>query len=182
MTVKRVSEIFTSWRFWAFITPYAAYITGAGTYMNLWLQAVGYDVQITNILPTIGNAIALVSTYFIAILSDITRWRWQISIATLLPYVFGNLVLVIWNFMDSEMFQDDTELRGYLPAIGNAIWYCQYAWFPVVHLPAEKAPHYPWGCWAALGLTILNIIGIHTCYLARCLWLISTAYTLTAKM
>ncbi|KAK9363921.1 major facilitator superfamily domain-containing protein [Lipomyces starkeyi] len=175
----------------AFITPYAAYITGAGTYMNLWLKAVGYEVQMTNILPTIGNAISLVSAYFFAILSDLTRWRWQISIATLLPYVFGNLVLGIWNvpfgwkfaanlvpnigssffpqFMAwiSEVFQDDTELRGYLPAIGNAIWYCQYAWFPVVAFPAEKAPHYPWGYRAALGLTIVNIIGIYTCYLAH---------------
>ncbi|KAK9386876.1 major facilitator superfamily domain-containing protein [Lipomyces mesembrius] len=191
MTVKRFFQIFTSWRFWAFITPYAAYITGAGTYMNLWLAAVGYDVQMTNILPTIGNAIALVSAYFFAILSDLTRWRWQISIVTLLPYVFGNLVLGIWNvpfgwkfaanlvpnigssffaqFMAwiSEVFQDDTELRGYLPAIGNAIWYCQYAWFPVVAFPAQKAPRYSWGYWAALGLTIINIIGIYTCYLAH---------------
>ncbi|KAK9427011.1 major facilitator superfamily domain-containing protein [Lipomyces doorenjongii] len=183
MTVKRFFQI--SWRFWAFNTPYAAYITGAGTYMNLWLKAVGYDVQMTNILPTIGNAISLVSAYLFAILSDLTRWRWQISIATLLPYVFGNLVLGIWNvpfgwkfaanlvpnigssffpqFMAwvSEVFQDDTELRGYLPAIGNAIWYCQYAWFPVVAFPAELAPHYPWRYWAALGLTIINIIGIY---------------------
>ncbi|KAK9493586.1 hypothetical protein V1508DRAFT_415199, partial [Lipomyces doorenjongii] len=33
--------------------------------LNLWLRAVGYDVQITNILPTIGNAIALVSAYLL---------------------------------------------------------------------------------------------------------------------
>ncbi|KAK9490619.1 major facilitator superfamily domain-containing protein [Lipomyces doorenjongii] len=190
MTVKRFFQIFTGWRFWAFITPYAAYITGAGTYMNLWLQAVGYDVQMTNILPTIGNAISLVSGYIFAILSDITRWRWQLSILTLLPYVFGNLVLAIWDvpfgwkfaanlvpnigssffslFMawESEVFQDDTELRGYLPAIGNAIWYCQYAWFPVVAFPAQDAPHYKWGYWAAFGLTIINIVSIYAMYLA----------------
>jgi ACS family pantothenate transporter-like MFS transporter len=159
--------------------------------MNLWLKAENYSVQMTNILPTIGNAIALVSAYFFAIISDITRWRWQLAIVTLLPYVFGNLVLGIWNvpfgwkfaanivpnigqpffslFMAwiSDIFQDDTELRGYLPAIGNAIWYAQYAWFPVVAFPAQKAPHYPWGYWAALGLTILNIVGIYVCYLAH---------------
>ncbi|KAK9349740.1 major facilitator superfamily domain-containing protein [Lipomyces doorenjongii] len=191
MTIKRFWKILSGWRFWAFITPYAAYITGAGTYMNLWLQAEHYSVQMINILPTIGNAIALVSAYLFAILSDITRWRWQLAIVTLLPYVFGNLVLGIWNvpfgwkfaanlvpsigqpffslFMAwiSDIFQDDTELRGYLPAIGNAIWYAQYAWFPVVAFPAQKAPHYPWGYWAALGLTILNIVGIYTCYLAN---------------
>ncbi|KAK9241952.1 hypothetical protein V1506DRAFT_569275 [Lipomyces tetrasporus] len=113
MTVKRFFQIFT------------AYITGAGTYMNLWLQAVGYDMLMTNILPTIGNTISL-----------------------------------------SEVFQDDPELRGYLPAIGNAIWYCQYAWFPVVAFPAQDAPHYRWGYWAALALTIVNIISIYTMYLA----------------
>ncbi|KAK9352090.1 major facilitator superfamily domain-containing protein [Lipomyces doorenjongii] len=168
MTVKRFVRIFTTWRFWAFITPYA----------------------MINILPTIGNAVALVSGYFFAILSDLTRWRWQLAIATLIPYVFGNLVLGIWNvpfglkfaanivpfvgssffsqFMAwiSEVFQDDTELRGYLPAIGNTIWYCMYAWFPVVAFPASKAPHYPWGYWAAFGTAGANIIGIYTCYLA----------------
>ncbi|KAK9322974.1 major facilitator superfamily domain-containing protein [Lipomyces orientalis] len=172
MTVKRFMRIFTSWRFWAFITPYAVYITGAGDYFNLWLKAENYSIPMTNILPTIGNAVALVSV-------------------TLLPYVFGNLVLGIWNvpfglkfpaniipnigssffsqFMAwiSEVFQDDTELRGYLPAIGNTIWYCNYAWFPVVAFPAEKAPRYPWGYWAAFGTAIANIIGIYTCYLAH---------------
>ncbi|KAJ8096441.1 hypothetical protein POJ06DRAFT_48678 [Lipomyces tetrasporus] len=67
---------------------------------------------------------------------------------------------------ESEVFQDDPELRGYLPAIGNAIWYCQYAWFPVVAFPAQDAPHYRWGYWAALALTIVNIISIYTMYLA----------------
>ncbi|KAK9482752.1 hypothetical protein V1527DRAFT_485451 [Lipomyces starkeyi] len=64
----------------------------------------------------------------------------------------------------SEGFQDDTELRGYLRAIGNTIWYCMYAWFPVVAFPASKAPHYPWGYWAAFGTAVANIIGIYTRY------------------
>ncbi|KAK9458960.1 major facilitator superfamily domain-containing protein [Lipomyces oligophaga] len=190
MTRKRFIRIFGSWRFWAFITPYSVYITGAGDYMNLWLEAVGYDVQMTNILPTIGNAVALVSGYALAILSDFTRWRWQLAIFAIIPYVFGNLVLGIWNvpfglkfaaniipnigssffslFMAyvSEVFQDDTELRGYLPAIGNVLWYCNYAWFPIVAFPAEKAPHYPWGYWAAFGTAIVNMLGIYHCH--RC--------------
>ncbi|KAK9362931.1 major facilitator superfamily domain-containing protein [Lipomyces starkeyi] len=165
-SLKRFVRIFTTWRFRALITPYTVYITGAGDYMNLWLAAENYSVQMTNILPTIGNAVALVSGYFFAIISDLTRWRWQLAIATLIPYVFGNLVLGIWNvpfglkfaanivpfvgssffsqFMAwiSEVFQDDTELRGYLPAIGNTIWYSSF------------------------GTAVANIIGIYTCYLA----------------
>ncbi|KAK9479020.1 major facilitator superfamily domain-containing protein [Lipomyces japonicus] len=190
MTVKRFFKIFTGWRFWAFITPYSIYITGAGDYFNLWLSSMDYSVQMTNILPTIGNAVALVSAYFLAILSDLTRWRWQLTIIAIIPYLFGNLVLAIWpasfalkfaaniipnigssffsQFMAwiSEVFQDDTELRGYLPAIGNTIWYCQYAWFPIVAFPAKDAPRYKWGYWAAFGTSALNIITIYTCYLA----------------
>ncbi|KAK9448494.1 major facilitator superfamily domain-containing protein [Limtongia smithiae] len=193
MTVKRFLRIFTSWRFWAFITPYSVYITGAGDYMNLWLKAIGYDVDMINILPTIGYAIALVTGYFFAIISDLTRWRWQLAMICCIPYIFGNLVLGIWNvpfglkfaaniipfigssffsqFMAwiSEVFQDDTELRGYLPAIGNVIWYCMYAWFPVVAFPATKAPHYPWGYWAAFGCAVVNCGTIYTCHRAH-LW------------
>ncbi|KAK9465556.1 major facilitator superfamily domain-containing protein [Lipomyces arxii] len=189
MTVKRFLRIFTGWRFWAFITPFSAYITGAGDYFNLWLEDIGYDVQMINILPTIGSAVSIVSGYLFAIISDYTRWRWQLSMACLLPYIFGNLVLGIWDvpfglkfaaniipnigssffsqFMAwiSEVFQDDTELRGYLPAIGNTIWYCNYAWFPVVAFPASKSPRFPWGYWAALGTAIINCVTIYTCHL-----------------
>ncbi|KAK9475574.1 major facilitator superfamily domain-containing protein [Dipodascopsis tothii] len=191
MTVRRFIQIFTGWRFWSFLLPYSLYIVGAGDYMNLWLEDIGYSVQMTNILPTIGSAVALVSGYILAIISDITLWRWQIAMAALVPYVFGNLVLAIWDvpfglkfaaniipyigssffsqFMAwiSEIFQDDTELRGFLPAIGNTLWYCNYAWFPVVAFPASKAPHYPWGYWAAFGLAIANMVTIYTCRMAH---------------
>ncbi|KAK9452528.1 major facilitator superfamily domain-containing protein [Dipodascopsis uninucleata] len=189
MTIRRFFEIFRSWRWWAFLVPYSAYITGAGDYMNLWLEALDYSVVLRNELPTIGNAVSIVTGYIFAVISDITLWRWQLACICLLPYIFGNLVLGIWNvpfglkfaanvipfigssffsqFMAfvSEVFQDDTELRGYLPAIGNTIWYCQYAWFPVVAFPADKAPHYPWGYWGAFALALVNLAGIYVCHL-----------------
>ncbi|KAK9473939.1 major facilitator superfamily domain-containing protein [Dipodascopsis tothii] len=190
MTVKRFLNFFTTWRMWAFLAPYTLYITGAGDYMNLWLEDLNYSVDMRNILPTIGSAVSLVTGYFFAILSDYTRWRWQLAMACVVPYIFGNLVLAIWDvpfglkfaaniipkigssffsqFMAwiSDIFQDDTEMRGFLPAIGNVLWYCNYAWFPVVAFPTNKSPRFPGGYWAAFVLSIANMVTIYTCYLA----------------
>lgn len=194
MTVKRFVRFFTTWRFWAFITPYSVYITGAGDYFNLWLKTENYSVKMINYLPTIGNAVALVCGYTLAIISDLTQWRWQLAIFALIPYMFGNLVLGIWDgvpfglkfaanivpnigssffsmFMAyvSEVFQDDTEMRGYLPAIGNVIWYANYAWFPIVFFDAADSPAFKKnrGYIVAFVLAVINMGSIYTCHLGH---------------
>ncbi|KAK7202938.1 major facilitator superfamily domain-containing protein [Myxozyma melibiosi] len=194
MTIKRFIGFFTTWRFWAFITPYSVYIVGAGDYFNLWLKGMDYSVKMINYLPTIGNAVALVSGYLFAIFSDLTRWRWQLAMVALVPYLFGNLVLGIWDgvpfglkfaanivpnvgasffsiFMAyiSEVFQDDTEMRGYLPAIGNVIWYAMYAWFPIVFFDAADSPKFKkrQGYLVAFALAVVNFVSIYICHWAH---------------
>ncbi|KAK9316860.1 hypothetical protein V1522DRAFT_390051 [Lipomyces starkeyi] len=136
------------------------YITDAGNYMNLWLAAEIYSVQMINILPTI------------AILSDLTLWRWQLAIASLIPHVFGNLVLAIWNEPFGLKFAANIVPFTILSSVDISLQLvtqfgtaCTLG-FPVVAFPGSKAPHYPWGYWAAFGTAVANIIGIYTCYFA----------------
>ncbi|KAK9464873.1 major facilitator superfamily domain-containing protein [Lipomyces arxii] len=137
-------------------------LTNQMQYMSLWLKSLHYSVQAINVLPTIGFAIAIVCSYTYGIVSDHTGWRWQLMLVAWCFKLFGNILLAIWhipfglkffaylcpNFGQqnlfltwaAENFQDDSELRGQLAAVGNMLMFGFNAWVPVLIFPTYKAP------------------------------------------
>lgn len=74
----------------------AACHTATG-YFNLWLSAAGYDVVKVNVLPTGGNALAIVVTVLWGLLADKTGKRPHLIIALLLLMILSNILLSVWN-------------------------------------------------------------------------------------
>ena len=70
---------------------------GSGTnYFNLWLQANGYSVVNTNILPTAGNVISIIAAFVFGIAADKTGQRvWFVVVIELLV-LLSNVLLSVW--------------------------------------------------------------------------------------
>ncbi|KAK9481047.1 major facilitator superfamily domain-containing protein [Lipomyces japonicus] len=187
MTRKRFWKIFTTFNVYPFLITYSIYITNGFNYMNLWLESLGtYSIEMINILPTIGYAIAFVGTFIYAMVSDTTGWRWQSLMVAIAFNFLGNLLLALWdipfglkffaylcpNFgqpiwgllvtWSSELFPDDAELRGLLPAIGNTIWYGLNSFVPILAFPMQDAPHFPVGYWISSAFLLTMAIGVVT--------------------
>ncbi|KAK9241851.1 major facilitator superfamily domain-containing protein [Lipomyces tetrasporus] len=194
MTVKRFLGLWNNWRPYAYLFPYVIFITNGANYMNLWLKSLGdYSVEMINILPTIGYAIAIVAAYTYAVVSDYTLWRWQLIEVAIFFNFIGNLLLAIWEIpfglkffayivpslgapiwgllltWGTELFQDDTELRGLLPAVGNTLWYAFCAFVPILIFPMQYAPRFKIGYWVstsflvAMAISILVLLWGHKC-------------------
>ncbi|KAK9386650.1 hypothetical protein V1515DRAFT_580884 [Lipomyces mesembrius] len=76
-------------------------------------------------------------------------------------YPLWALVLT-WS---AEVFQDDNELRGRLPAMGSTIFYAVQAWLPLLVLPTPQAPVYKIGYKFTTGLVeiarhVINKFGL----------------------
>jgi MFS family permease len=74
----------------------AACHTATG-YFNLWLKATGYSVVKTNVLPTAGNAVAIVVTLLWGVLADRTGQRFILITSLLVLMMISNILLSVWD-------------------------------------------------------------------------------------
>ncbi|KAJ8101580.1 major facilitator superfamily domain-containing protein [Lipomyces tetrasporus] len=186
LTFKRVVGMFKSWRPYGFLWPWCLFnICDTTGYFNLWLDSLPfYSTEQVNLIPTGGYAISLVSGYLSANISDRIGYRWAFILNAVAWCFFGNLLLAIWNIpfglkmfaffcpdigyalwgmmlaWSAEIFQDDAEMRGMLPALGSTLSYAMNAWLPVVIFPTQKAPKYIVGYQIITALIGLEFIGV----------------------
>ncbi|KAK9453368.1 major facilitator superfamily domain-containing protein [Dipodascopsis uninucleata] len=186
LTIKRFFKYFLTWRPYGFLWPWVLFnICDTTGYFNLWLSSLGtYSVQQVNVIPSGGYALSLVSGYLSANISDRYGIRWPFIMHAVAWCFLGNLLLAIWDIpyglkyfaffcpnigyalwgmmlaWSAEAFQDDTELRGMLPAVGSTLSYAMTAWLPVVIFPTEKAPKYSVGYQITTGLIVLEAMGV----------------------
>ncbi|KAK9385181.1 hypothetical protein V1515DRAFT_609156 [Lipomyces mesembrius] len=158
LTVKRMVTVWWQFKPWPYMFPFIlSGLIATVNYMNLWLKSLGkYTVQEINTLPTIGYAMGMVAAFLLAIVNDALHWRVPCLLITLFFYVLGNLLLGIWNInfhakffaylvprmgqplgsfllvWQTELFQEDAEMRGLLPGLGNAILFAMAAWVPLL--------------------------------------------------
>ncbi|KAK9458947.1 major facilitator superfamily domain-containing protein [Lipomyces oligophaga] len=187
MTLMRFIDIFKTWRPYGFLIPWCLFnINDTTGYFSLWLDSLPqFSTPQVNAIPTGGYAISLVMGYGSANLSDrLGGYRWAFILHGCAWCFLGNLLLAIWNIpyglkffaffcpdigystwgmmlaWSAEVFQDDAELRGMLPAIGSTISYAINAWLPVVIFPSYKAPHYSCGYQIITGLLGVEFMGV----------------------
>ncbi|KAL6705102.1 hypothetical protein ACN47E_007361 [Coniothyrium glycines] len=133
---------------------------------SIWLKSEGYSVSKINIIPTVANAIQLVLTVSLAIVSDAIRHRARImSISTILG-LFSVLCLAIWTipaglkwlafFLQraavpygplsmswaNEICGSDAEERAIVIGIMNSMGYAFNAWIPLLTYPATDSPKF----------------------------------------
>ncbi|KAJ8103582.1 major facilitator superfamily domain-containing protein [Lipomyces tetrasporus] len=186
LTVKRMITMWWQFKPWAYMVPFIlSGLIASANYMNLWLKSLGtFSVEEINTLPTIGYAMGMVSAFLLAIVNDALHWRVQCLLIVLFCYFLGNLLLGIWNInfhakffaylvprmgqpigsfllvWQTELFQEDAEMRGLLPGLGNAILFAMGAWVPLLIYPTPKAPHFPIGYWVTMAFAIGAALGI----------------------
>ncbi|KAK9465547.1 major facilitator superfamily domain-containing protein [Lipomyces arxii] len=186
LTLKRVIKMFSTWRPYGFLLPWCLFnINDTTGYFNLWLSSLGtFSVQQINLIPTGGYALSLVCGFTSANISDRLGVRWPFILHAVSWCFLGNLLLAIWDIpygakffaffcpdigystwgmmlaWSAEVFQDDAELRGMLPALGSTIAYAMTAWLPVVIFPTYKAPRYSVGYQITTGLLGLEFMGV----------------------
>lgn len=89
---------------------------GTGTnFFNLYLKASGYSVVETNILPTAGSALSLVSAFIFGAIADATGYRLTTIIAIQLLVMLSNILLSIWYIPKSALL-----FAFYLSFVGAA--------------------------------------------------------------
>ncbi|KAK7420766.1 hypothetical protein QQX98_002570 [Neonectria punicea] len=168
LTLQATKGIFTNWRLWVFILPYLIVAqAGSGTgYFNLYLKAEGYSVVQTNVLPTAGNAISVVSAFLAGGIVDATGARLAMSVVIQLAVMVSNIMLAVWFIPDrARLFAyflsyvgsaaqpiiiswghhlnaADPNLRQLLVATENIFTYSFSTWLPLVLFPTYDAPHY----------------------------------------
>lgn len=188
LTLKRIFDMFKTWRPYGFLWPWCLFnICDTTSYFNIWLDWLGtYSTQQVNLIPTGGYAISLFSGYISANISDRIGLRWPFIINACFWCFFGNLLLAIWHIpfglkmfaffcpdigyslwgmmlaWSAEIFQDDAEMRGMLPAIGSTISNAVNAWLPNIIFPYPDAPQYAnsYGYQVTTGLIFLEFCGI----------------------
>ncbi|KAK9318633.1 major facilitator superfamily domain-containing protein [Lipomyces starkeyi] len=158
LTWRRVWGWIKTWRPYGYVFPYVLFaVTSTYSYFNLWLKSLDiYTVEQVNLIPTGGFALGLVSAYALANLSDRTGQRcplllaiwhipfWLKMIAFLLPMA-GEPTWALLTTWIQEVFQDDAELRGILPAVGGALGSGIKAGLPLALFPTDQAPKYKFG-------------------------------------
>ncbi|KAI1870651.1 uncharacterized protein JN550_005194 [Neoarthrinium moseri] len=185
LTLKAIKKVYTNWRLWAFILPYTMVAqAGSGTnYFNLWLAAVDYSVVNTNILPTAGSALSIVSALTFGIIADATGQRLPAIITVELLVMMGNILLSVWylpkgailfaNYIayigaaaqpiviawGNELNRADPNLKQLLVATGNIFTYCFSSWLPLALFPTNEAPKYAYGYQVLILFGGLAIIG-----------------------
>lgn len=69
-------------------------------YFNLYLKAKGYSVVQTNVLPTAGNAISVVTAFVAGAIVDATGARMAMTVIIQLVVLFANILLSVWYIPD----------------------------------------------------------------------------------
>ncbi|OTB00197.1 hypothetical protein M426DRAFT_268110 [Hypoxylon sp. CI-4A] len=182
-TLKSIVKVYTNWRLWVFILPYL-FVANSGLgpdYFNLWLSAEGYSVYATNIIPTAGNAFAVISALLFGTFVDRTgRHLTGIVIIEVLKMV-AYIMLSVWyipkgaiffaNLLSyagcasqsiiiaTELNGADPHLRSLLVATGNIFTYTFNMWLPLVLFPTVDAPHYKYGYQILILCCGIGIIG-----------------------
>ncbi|KAK9458946.1 major facilitator superfamily domain-containing protein [Lipomyces oligophaga] len=189
LTIKRFFKMFNSWRPYGFLIPWCLFnICDTTGYFSLWLDdkpTNNFSTPQVNAIPTGGYAISLVMGYTSANLSDrLGGYRWAFILHAISWCFLGNLLLAIWDIpyglkffaffcpdigystwgmmlaWSAEVFQDDAELRGMLPAVGSTISNAITAWLPLVIFPSYKAPHYSCGYQIITALIGVEFLGV----------------------
>ncbi|KAK9455036.1 major facilitator superfamily domain-containing protein [Dipodascopsis uninucleata] len=186
LTFKRFFSYFKNWRLYGFNWPYVLFnISSTYTYFNLWLKSLDiYTVEQVNLIPCAGYAMAIITCYLFANISDRMGSRWEVLMVNVVLCFVGNLLISIWNIpfwlkyiafflpelgysvwaliltWASEAFQDDAELRGMLSAVGNTVSYAITAWLPLLAFPTQDAPKYKWGYELMTALNFLSGLGV----------------------
>ncbi|EXJ77142.1 hypothetical protein A1O3_10300 [Capronia epimyces CBS 606.96] len=171
LTFKIIKSVYLNWRLWVFIAPYLFVGLGGNgsNYFNLWLKAEGYSVYQTNVLPTAGNALNVVTAFMIGIFVDRTGHRLIVVIVVELLLMLSNILLSVWHIPKSallfafyisfisggvqpviiawgyELNGHDANLRQLLVATGNIFTYTFSMFLPLVLFPTYDAPHYKYG-------------------------------------
>ncbi|KAK9322060.1 major facilitator superfamily domain-containing protein [Lipomyces orientalis] len=171
LTWGRVWGWAKTWRPYGCVFPLVMFaISSTYSYFNLWLKSLEvYTVEQVNLIPTGGFALGLVSAYTLANLSDLTGRRCPWLLIAIFFRFLSSVLLAIWNvpfwikmtafFLPmageptwallttwiQEVFQDDAELRGILPAVGGALASGVKAGLPLALFPTDQAPEYKFG-------------------------------------
>ncbi|KAF7556552.1 hypothetical protein G7Z17_g1348 [Cylindrodendrum hubeiense] len=171
LSYKVIKEVYSGWKIWAFVFPYVmlAACHTATSYFNLWLSAAGYSVVKVNVLPTGGNAVAIVVTIFWGILADRTGKRLILINSLVLLMILSNILLSVWNIpkaglmfayylsyagsattpvliaWGAELNASNPNLRQLLVATSNIVSYAWVLWVPLVLFPTYDAPKYKYG-------------------------------------
>ncbi|KAH8194767.1 hypothetical protein TruAng_011072 [Truncatella angustata] len=93
------------WHIWLFVFCYICMIISAypASYMNLWLKAEGYSVVNINQLPTVINAITIVTSWLGTTLAAIYP-SWIIYTIASCTVVFSSICMTIWNLPTALKF------------------------------------------------------------------------------
>ncbi|KAH9904477.1 major facilitator superfamily domain-containing protein [Xylariomycetidae sp. FL2044] len=171
LSLAAIKKVYTNWRLWAFILPYLMVAqSGSGTsYFNLWLKWAGYSVVDTNVLPTAGNVLSIVSAFVFGMIADFTGQRLSMIIVVQLLVMLSNILLSIWNIPTGALFfafylsyigaaaqpiviawgnelnRNDPNLKQLLVATGNIFTYGFSSWLPLALFPTYDAPKYDYG-------------------------------------
>ncbi|KAK9446701.1 major facilitator superfamily domain-containing protein [Limtongia smithiae] len=171
LTWRRVKGWMCTWRPYGYLLPFVMFtVSSTYNYFNLWLKSLGtFSVEQINLIPTAGNALGLISAYVLAAFSDHTLRRCPYLLIAIFFRFVSSVLLSIWNipyglkffafFLPmageptwallttwvQEVFQDDAELRAFLPALGSGVGYAFKSWFPLLVFPTYEAPIYKWG-------------------------------------
>ncbi|KAH8660505.1 pantothenate transporter [Xylariales sp. PMI_506] len=185
LTWKLIKKVYLSKYIWVFIVPYVliAYGASSSNYFNLWLKATGYSVTQTNLIPTAGNALTIVSALLFGALSDWTGRRISIVVFVSVIMTVSNIMLSIWYIPNTaifvaqflayigpigqpfiiaygnEIYQFNANLRQLLVATGNIFTYTFSAWTGVVLFPTYDAPHYKYAYQIQILFTGIGVLG-----------------------
>ncbi|CAK1363354.1 Pantothenate transporter liz1 [Cercospora beticola] len=197
LTFKAVWGVFTNWRLWLFILPYnmvGQAISGI-KYFNLYLKWDGWSVVHTNLLPTGGDALSVVSALFFGILADQTGYNATLVCLIQGLVVVSNGMLAAWCSGHSlnkgsllfayylsyaglaaqpiviswgnHLAASDPILRQMLVACGNVASYTFNAWLPLVAFPTYDAPIYKYGYQILVMFSGLAVIGVISMHVLR---------------
>ncbi|RDW63694.1 hypothetical protein BP6252_11239 [Coleophoma cylindrospora] len=186
LSLEVVKKIYLDWKIWTFIFPYVmmASCHSATSYFNLWLSAAGYSVVHVNVLPTAGNALAIVVNILWGVLSDRTGKRFILINSLLVLMMISNILLSVWNIpkaalmfayylsytgsattpvliaWGSHLNAGDPNLRQLLVATSNIVSYAWVLWTPLVLFPTYDAPKYKYGYQILILFGGLAILGV----------------------
>ncbi|KAF7563921.1 hypothetical protein G7046_g184 [Stylonectria norvegica] len=196
--LKKFKKIFSSWHIYVLPILYIFFNNGSGGLsqpgFQLWLKGSGHSISQINTIPTITNAVTVITTLIYAWTSDtiFKGERWP-------PIVFSGLLNIVvysslaaWNIPDGwkwacfilmgfgggisgltfawahEICKDDNEERALVVGTMNEMAYVFQAWLPLLIWKTTEAPRYLKG-WTTMVFFAAGMAGtaVLTRYLHR---------------